>query len=79
VGSAKRTLVSDCRAVTIYEDAASSSVNPADAILLLAQGGVLVRAGDEVIAAIGVSGARGGDMDTQCARAGIERIRDRLR
>jgi uncharacterized protein GlcG (DUF336 family) len=46
--------------------------------LLLAQGGVLVRAGDEVIAAIGVSGARGGDMDTQCARAGIERIRDRL-
>ena len=79
MGSAKRTLVSDCRAVTIYEDAASSSVNPADAILLLAQGGVLVRAGDEVIAAIGVSGARGGDMDTQCARAGIERIRDRLR
>jgi uncharacterized protein GlcG (DUF336 family) len=47
--------------------------------LLLAQGGVLVRAGDEIIAAIGVSGARGGDMDTQCARAGIERIRDRLR
>jgi uncharacterized protein GlcG (DUF336 family) len=35
--------------------------------LLLAQGGVLVRAGDEIIAAIGVSGARAGDMDTQCA------------
>jgi uncharacterized protein GlcG (DUF336 family) len=47
--------------------------------LLLPQGGVLARAGDEIIAAIGVSGARGGDMDTQRARAGIERIRDRLR
>ena len=47
--------------------------------LLLAQGGVLVKAGDEIIAAIGVSGARGGNIDTQCARAGIDKIKDRLK
>jgi uncharacterized protein GlcG (DUF336 family) len=47
--------------------------------LLLAQGGVVVKVGDEVIASIGVSGARGGNMDTQCGRAGIDRIKDRLK
>jgi uncharacterized protein GlcG (DUF336 family) len=47
--------------------------------LLLAQGGVLIKAGDEVIGAIGISGARGNDIDTACARAGIEKIKDRLK
>jgi uncharacterized protein GlcG (DUF336 family) len=47
--------------------------------LLLAQGGVLIKAGDEIVGAIGVSGARGNNMDTACARAGVDKIRDRLR
>jgi uncharacterized protein GlcG (DUF336 family) len=47
--------------------------------LLLAQGGVLIKAGDEVIGAIGISGARGNNIDTACARAGLEKISDRLK
>jgi uncharacterized protein GlcG (DUF336 family) len=47
--------------------------------LLLAQGGVLIKAGDEIVGAIGISGARGANMDTACARAGVAKIQDRLK
>lgn len=48
--------------------------------LIVAQGGLVIKVGDEVIAAIGVSGGRGGgDADERCARAGLDRIRDRLK
>ena len=47
--------------------------------LLLAQGGVVAKVGSEVIGALGVGGAPGSDLDTRCARAGLERIRDRMR
>jgi uncharacterized protein GlcG (DUF336 family) len=47
--------------------------------LLLAQGGVLIKAGDETVGVIGISGARGNNMDTTCARAGIDKIKDRLK
>jgi uncharacterized protein GlcG (DUF336 family) len=47
--------------------------------LLLAGGGVVIKIGDEVVGAIGGSGAPGGDLDEACARAGLDKIRDRLR
>lgn len=48
--------------------------------LIVAQGGLVIKVGDEVIAAIGVSGGKGGgDADERCARAGLDRISDRLR
>ena len=47
--------------------------------LLLAQGAVLIKAGDEIVGAIGISGARGNNMDTACARAGADKIKDRLK
>jgi uncharacterized protein GlcG (DUF336 family) len=47
--------------------------------LLLAQGGVLVKMGNEIIGAIGISGARGNNIDTDCARAGIAKVRDRIK
>jgi uncharacterized protein GlcG (DUF336 family) len=47
--------------------------------LLLAQGGVLIKSGDEIVGAIGISGARGNNVDTACARAGVDKIKDRLR
>jgi len=47
--------------------------------LLLAQGGVLIKAGDEIVGAIGISGAKGNNIDTACARAGVDMIKDRLR
>jgi len=46
-------------------------------VILLA-GGVAIRAGDETIAALGVGGAPGGAIDEQCARAGVERIQQRV-
>jgi uncharacterized protein GlcG (DUF336 family) len=47
--------------------------------LLLAQGGVLIKVGDEIVGVIGVSGARGNSIDTQCARAAIDKVKDRLK
>lgn len=45
---------------------------------LVVGGGLPIRAGDEVVGAIGVGGAPGGHLDDQCAEAGITRIRERL-
>lgn len=45
---------------------------------LVVGGGLPIRAGDEVVGAIGVDGSPGGLLDDQCAEAGIARIRDRL-
>ena len=48
--------------------------------LMVAQGGIVVKVGDETVAAIGVSGSpNGGQNDEDCARAGLDRIRDRLK
>jgi|SRR5579871_272914 len=47
--------------------------------LILAQGGVVIRAGDEIVGAIGVSGARGNNIDTACARAAVDHIKDQLK
>jgi uncharacterized protein GlcG (DUF336 family) len=39
-----------------------------------AEGALLIRSGNEIVGAIGVSGAPGGDKDAVCAQAGIDRI-----
>jgi uncharacterized protein GlcG (DUF336 family) len=41
-------------------------------------GGVPIKLGDEVIGAIGAAGAPGGKLDDACARAGLDKIKDRL-
>jgi len=41
-------------------------------------GGVLIQSGGNIVGAIGVSGAPGGDLDDLCAKAGIAAIRDDL-
>jgi uncharacterized protein GlcG (DUF336 family) len=41
-------------------------------------GGVPIKLGDETIGAIGAAGAPGAKLDDGCARAGRERIKDRL-
>jgi uncharacterized protein GlcG (DUF336 family) len=47
--------------------------------LLLNAGGVVIKVGDEVVGAIGVSGAPGGDNDAVCAKAALEKIKDRMK
>jgi len=50
-----------------------------DAKMILAQGGVVIKVGPEVIGAIGVGGGPGNNIDTNCARAGLAKIADRLK
>ncbi len=44
-----------------------------------AVGGVTIMAGGVAIGAIGVSGAPGGQIDEECARAALAKIRDRMK
>lgn len=59
--------------------------NPAAANLvnipgyLLLGGGVPIRVGNEVIGAVGVGGAPGGNLDEQCAVASIDKAKDQLK
>jgi uncharacterized protein GlcG (DUF336 family) len=41
-------------------------------------GGVAIKVGDEVVAALGVSGSPGGDKDEACAQAGVASIKEDL-
>src|SRR5574337_774216 len=47
--------------------------------LLLLGGGVPVKAGNEVIGGVGVGGAPTGQIDEQCALAGIDKVKDLLK
>lgn len=47
--------------------------------ILLLGGGLRIKAGNEAIAAIGVGGAPGGNLDEACAKAGIDKINGRLK
>jgi uncharacterized protein GlcG (DUF336 family) len=47
--------------------------------LLLLGGGVVIKIGDEVVGAVGAGGAPGGDLDEACARAGVDKVKDRLK
>src|SRR5258706_10275223 len=47
--------------------------------LLIFGGGVPIAVGSDVIGAIAVGGAPGGDLDDACAHAGVEKIKDRLK
>ena len=41
-------------------------------------GGLVIEAGGNVLGAVGVAGAPGGDKDEDCAKAGLDAIRDKL-
>jgi len=47
--------------------------------VFLVAGGVLIKSGEEVVGAIGVGGAPGGDKDEVCAQAAVAKIADRLK
>jgi len=61
----------------LQKNPSAANLQMIDGFLILG-GGLPIRAGDEVIGAIGVGGAPGGHLDDQCAEAGISKIRDRL-
>jgi uncharacterized protein GlcG (DUF336 family) len=39
----------------------------------------VIKVGDEVVGAIGASGAPGANLDDACAKAGLDKIRDQLK
>lgn len=43
------------------------------------RGGLPIKAGNEVIGGVGVSGSPGGDKDEVCARAGLDKVADQLK
>src|SRR5271166_1534669 len=65
----------------LVERAKTAPISPLLAKLpntLLFGGGLVIKMGEEVVGAIGAAGAPGADLDDGCARAGLEKIRDRL-
>ena len=62
--------------------AALAAKNPSGAALAtlpdiaLLPGGVAIKVGDEIVAALGIGGSPGGDKDEVCAQAGVESIKD---
>ena len=44
-----------------------------------AMGGVPIKVGDQIIGAVAVSGAPGGDKDASCANAGLAKVADKLK
>ena len=47
--------------------------------IIAAQGALPIKVGDDVIGAVGVSGAPGGEKDEACAKSGIEKVADQLK
>ena len=64
-------------ATRVRENPAAAGLSAIPGLVFLT-GGVAIKSGDDIIAAIGVGGAPGGDKDEVCAKAGIDKIKDRL-
>ncbi len=47
--------------------------------IVAAQGALPIKVGDEVIGAVGVSGAPGGEKDEACSKAGLDKVADQLK
>ena len=47
--------------------------------LMLLQGALVIKAGDETVGAIGVSGAPGGDKDEACAKSALDKAAGQLK
>ena len=47
--------------------------------IIAAQGALPIKVGDDVIGAVGVSGAPGGEKDEACAKTGIDKVADQLK
>jgi uncharacterized protein GlcG (DUF336 family) len=61
----------------VKDNPTSGQVNLAGVIAI--QGALPIKVGDQVLGAVGVSGAPGGDKDEACAKAGIDRVADQLK
>jgi uncharacterized protein GlcG (DUF336 family) len=65
-------------ATRIRENPAAAGLSAIPGLVFLT-GGIAIKSGDEIVAAIGVGGAPGGNLDEVCAKAGLDKIKDRLK
>ena len=65
-------------ATRVRENPAAAGLSAIPGLAFLT-GGVAIKSADEIIAALGVGGAPGGNLDEVCAKAGIDKIKDRLK
>jgi len=61
------------------QDADFAAKIKADTNLIAYSGGLVLKAGNDIIGGIGVSGAEPGHHDEECGLAGLEKIKDRLK
>ncbi|MGB8339910.1 MAG: heme-binding protein [Burkholderiales bacterium] len=66
----------DMEKTTAYNQA-SSGIRHLPGVVMIG-GGLPIQAAGSLVGGIGVSGAPGGEMDDECAKAGIKAIRDAL-
>ncbi|HKS85161.1 MAG TPA: heme-binding protein [Pseudolabrys sp.] len=62
----------------VQQNSGSAALTELNNVIAL-RGGLPIKVGDEVIGAVGVGGAPGGDKDEACAQAGIQKAADKLR
>ena len=62
----------------VADNPAAAGLRDMNERILLLGGGLPIKAGEQIVAGIGVGGAPGGDKDEACAQKGIEAIQDRL-
>jgi uncharacterized protein GlcG (DUF336 family) len=70
--------VPSLQVIKLLEDPANAPLRQIPGLVAVG-GGVPIKAGNEVIGAIGVSGAPGGEKDEACANAGIAKVADALK
>ena len=63
----------------VIEHPDAAGLKDMNGMILIMPGGLPIKAGTEVIGGIGVGGTPGGDTDEACARAGLDKIADRLK
>jgi uncharacterized protein GlcG (DUF336 family) len=64
--------------IKLLEDPANAPLKQIPGLVAVG-GGVPIKAGNEVIGGVGVSGAPGGEKDEVCANAGIAKVADALK
>ena len=68
--------------IVLEERLKNGQMNPLQSKLpnvAVSGGGVAIKVNGTTIGALGIGGSPGGDKDTVCARAGVDKIRDRLK
>ena len=76
-----RSTTADVRGQYVLANLPAGAPVPAPVVpgTINALGGIPIKVGDQLIGAVSVSGAPGGDKDAACANAGLAKVADKLK